>query len=195
MEKREFRSNYILTLLNLVLFLVLFCFLFEATRIFLQNLNTTPHIKLWVLFLGGTFPFLFYTFIVDTGNFYEKMQHFFFRHSVFALIIPSPLIILALGYFLIPKLLSITFNRDIFIFLGGVAFMVHLIFTAHTSRGTSFIGFVNYLFMFSLLYLSTLIFFACYLAVGFELHLGQIGSESIKSGFFLVKNIFLQLVP
>ena len=87
------------------------------------------------------------------------------------------------------------FNKDIFVFLGGCAFMMHLIHIASQTRSTSFTGFVNYLFVFSALYLLTLAMLAVYLKIGFSLPLGKLAVDVMKEGFALVKTIFTQLSP
>jgi len=195
MEKTELKSSYIFALINFFLFLIIFCFIFEATKVFLKELRLKEDFKLWILFLGGVFPLIFYTFIADLNNIYNKIQYFFFRHSFLNLLMPSILILLSLSYFLIPKIFKISFNKDIFIFLGGAFFTSHLIFVAKKNKGASFISFINYIFIFSMLYIFGLIILGIYLAIGFNLHLGKVAVDSIKNGFSLVRSIFFQLLP
>ncbi len=188
------KNNYIFSLLGFVLFLVLSCFMFEATRTFLDKLDSNSA-KVWILFLGAALPLIFYTFIADLDGIYEKMQHFFFRQATIQLLLPSILILFMIAYFVIPKLLRASFNKDIFVCLGGISFVIHLIFAARQSREPGFTGFVSYLLIFGLLYISTLFMLSVYLKIGFNMHLGSLILDSAKSGFSLVKGTVTQLLP
>lgn len=194
-EKRNLKSNYFLSLLNLLLFLVLLCFLFEASRIFIKGLGLNKDFQPWVFFLGLGFPLIFYMFIADLNAIYENVQHFFFRESILSLLLPAMLLLLTLGYFIVPKLFSVSFNKDVFTFLGGFSLTTHLVAVSKNTKGTSFTGFVNYLFIFSLLYLATLIILAVYMTIGYDLHLWDLIVNSGKDGFALTKSIFTQLAP
>jgi len=194
-EKRNLKSNYLLSLLNLLLFLVLLCFLFEASRILIKGLGINKDFHPWVFFFGLGFPLIFYMFIADLNTVYENIQHFFFRESILNLLLPSMLLILTLGYFIFPKLFNTPFNKDVFTFLGAFSLTTHLIAVSKNTKGTSFTGFVNYLFIFSLLYLLTLIILSIYMTIGYDLHLGELIINSGKDGFALTKSIFTQLAP
>ncbi|MCK4810051.1 MAG: hypothetical protein KAS99_03830 [Candidatus Omnitrophica bacterium] len=194
MEKQGLRNSYIVTLAKLFIFLIIFCFLPGITTNFFGDLRQSPGFKSFILYFSILTPFLFYTFVADLNEVYGRVQDFFFRHSFFSLIVPSILIVLALGYFIIPKILGSSFNKDIFLFLGGVISTVHLIFIARRLKASTFSGFVHYLFIFSLLYTVSLFLFAIYLKVGFKLGLLKILSDSLRSGASLIESILTQIV-
>ncbi len=193
MEKRGLKSNYIITFINSFLFLLLFCVIYTLTRCFIKALKTNEEIKLWVLFFGLASPFIFYTFFANLNGIYEKIQSFFFKHTFLNLIIPSLLIVLALGYFFIPKIFSFSFNLHIFLFLGSIAFSLHFIFVAYQLKSSTFSGFINYLFILSMIYIFCLVIFGIYLLIGYSFPLKEILGEGIKEGFSLIKSIVLQL--
>ncbi|MFH1768165.1 MAG: hypothetical protein ABH858_03265, partial [Candidatus Omnitrophota bacterium] len=162
---------------------------------FIEEIDAAEGANLWVLFLGGIFPLLFYVFISDLNSVYEKIQNFFFRHQILQQLFPSVLILLIISYFIFPKLFRVSFNRDIFIFSGAAAFMVHLIYTSRQTKTSGFIGFMNYLFIFSLFYIIDLFFLLIYIKIGFSVDLGELFIKSVGDGSLVVKSIFLQLAP
>ena len=195
MVKRELKSNYIIAFINLFLFLILFCFVYSLSREFLQLLRLDETIKTWVLFLGAVFPLAFYTFIADLNPAYEKTQYFFFRHTFLYIVAPALFIILSLVYFLIPKIFAVTFNKSVFLFLGGVVFSAHAIFVAHQTKSPGFTGFINYIFILSMIYILSLFYLGFYLTIGYNFHLSNLLFTGFKDGFGLVKSIILQLLP
>lgn len=194
MARQGLRNSYIITLGKFLLFLIFFCFLVETIKNFLQELKATPEFDVFVLYLAILTSFIFYTFIADLNNIYNKIQNFFFRGSYFSLVIPSLLIILALVYFLIPKLLKFSLNKDLFLFTGGFVFNMHLIFIANKTKTSSFVGFVNYLFIFSILFVVNFLILGIYLKIEYKIDLGKIIIDSIRDSSSLVKGIFSQVV-
>jgi len=195
MEKRELRSNYIIAFINLFLSLIFFCFAYSLTNELIKVFRVNEAIKIWVLFLGLSFPFIFYTFIVDLNDAYGKAQYFFFRSTFLNLVIPSVLILLLVGYFLFPKIFNISFNKDMFLFLGGFSFAAHLVFIARETKSTSFTGFINYFLSMTMIYIFILIVFGVYLLIGYDYSLKTALANGIKNGFALIKEIILQLFP
>ncbi|OPX29517.1 MAG: hypothetical protein B1H08_03625 [Candidatus Omnitrophica bacterium 4484_171] len=195
MEKRELRSNYIIAFINLFLFLIFFCFSYSLTKELVKTFRLNDAIKIWVLFLGLSFPFIFYTFIVDLNNAYEKVQHFFFRGTFLNLVIPSILIILLVGYFIFPKMFNISFNRNMFLFLGSFSFAAHLVFAARETKSASFTGFINYFLSMTMIYIFILFLFGVYLLIGYDYSLKTVIINGTKNGFSLIKEIILQLFP
>ncbi len=192
MEDKGLKHNYVFTIVKLILFLIIFCFLAELTRGFWREIRAKKNLDTAIFILGVVFPFAFYVFLADLNDFYRKIQNFFFRSSFFALVFPAPLIILGLGYFLIPKILNLTFSRDIFVFLGGFIFTTHLMLIARETKGDTFTSFIHYLFIFSILYILNLIFFGVYLKVSFNIQLGELILEGAKDGANLIKTVFSQ---
>ncbi|MCM8827601.1 MAG: hypothetical protein NC904_08835 [Candidatus Omnitrophica bacterium] len=193
MEKQESRIKHFLSFLNFIIFLLFSCFLIKITQVFIKNLKLQEGFKLWVFFLGLSSPLIFYTFVANLNNIYDKIQRFFFRHTFLYLAIPSLLIVLWLGYFILPKVLEKDFNKDIFVFLGGTIFMAHLIFVASGSRGNNLFSFFNYLFILSLLYTLNLILLGVYFNIGFNLPLLNILTDGIKAGGMLVRSIWVEI--
>ena len=192
MEERGLRNNYIFALIKLVLFLIIFCFLSAVTKQLWQELRSKDNFDISVLVFSTLFTFAFYTFLVDLNGFYKKIQNFFFRSSFIALLFPSILILLAIGYFFIPKVLNFAFDKDIFVFLGGFSLTMHLIFIARQTKGHSFAAVINYLFMGSILYILDLALFGVYLRIGYKVQIGKVMLEGIKGGAGLIYNIFTQ---
>ena len=193
MEGTKLRSSYIIAFVKFFFFLIFFCFMIVITKNFVKGLRALPEFQTVVFYLGILSTFIFYIFIADLDGVYEKIQHFFFRNSTFNLVVPSLLILLTLGYFVIPKLFKFAFDKNSFLFLGSVLFIVHLIFVARQIRNPSFIGFINYVFLFSLLYILTLFLLGLYLRVGYNIHLVRVLILSFKESFSIVKDIFGQL--
>jgi len=195
MEKRELRSNYIIAFINLFLLLIFFCFAYSFTKELIKVFRLNEAIRIWIFFFGLSFPFIFYTFVVDLNNAYEKVQYFFFRSTFLNLVVPSLLIILLVGYFLFPKIFGISFNKDIFLFLGSFSFAAHLVFVARQTKSTSFTGFINYFFSMTMIYIFILIIFGVYLLIGYDYSLKTALCNGTKNGFILIKEIILQLFP
>ncbi|MCD6583876.1 MAG: hypothetical protein J7K71_04245 [Candidatus Omnitrophica bacterium] len=193
MEEKSLQNNYILTIVKLVLFLIIFCFLVELSKVFLKEIRLKESLKIGVLFNSILFCFAFYTFLADLDNLYRKIQKFFFRSTFFFLCLPSLVILLGLCFFLFPKIIGFSFSKELFLFLGGFAFTSHMIFVARQIKGHTFTGFVNYLFMFSILYILNLIIFGVYLKVVFNLHLTKLLFEGIREGASSIKILFVQL--
>ena len=192
MEKFGSRS-YLITLGKCLVFLLLFCLLVELFRSFIKELRIIEGFKFITLYLSILSPFLVYEFINDLNPMYNKIQNFFFRNSFFCLILPSLLILVALGYFIIPKLLKISFNKETFVFLGGFIFTMHLIYIARNTKSSHFIGFINYAFLFSILCILTILLFGVYLRVAYNFHLGKVIVDSITKSTSLIKSLFTQI--
>ena len=193
MQEKELRNNYLFTIIKFILFIIIFCFLIEITREFWRELRAKDNFDVKVLAFSVLFSFAFYVFLVDLNDAYKKIQNFFFRSSFFSLVFPSALILLAFGYMFIPKVFNINYNRDIFIFLGGCAFAVHLIFIAQDSKGHTFTTFINYIFIFSILYIINLLLLGVYFRIGFDrVYVGRIAIDGIRDGAILLQNIFTQ---
>ncbi len=192
MEERELRNNYIFTLVKFALFLIVFCFLVELTREFWRELKTTESFSTAVLIISMLSAFSFYVFISDLNQFYKSIQNFFFHSSFFAYLVPSVLVIVGVGYFFLPKIFNITFNKDIFTFIGGFVLTGHMIFIARGNQGHNFPTVINYLFIFSILYILNLLLFSVYLRVGFNIDIGKFIFEGMKGGATLIQSIFTQ---
>ncbi|MBU0896340.1 MAG: hypothetical protein KKB76_01815 [Candidatus Omnitrophica bacterium] len=193
MEERGLRSNYFFALIKFALFLIIFCFLIELSKDFFKEIKSTQDLKVDVFFLSLLSCLAFYIFIADLNNFYKKIQKFFFRSSFFAFLFSSLLIFFVIGFFLLPKVLNFSFDRDIFLFLGGFILTSHLVFIARETKGSNFIAFIDYLFLFSILYVVNLILFGLYLKVAFRIDLGKVIIDGVKDGVFLMQNIFSQI--
>lgn len=194
MVERGLRNNYFLTLVKFILFLLILCFIVEVSKAFFKDIEIKEGFNLNVFYLSILSPFLFYTFIADLSNLYRKVQDFFFRSTFFSYFLSALLIFLGIGFILIPKIFNFTFNKNIFLFLGGFVAIVHLVFVARQNRGGSFSTFINYLFNFSILYIINLILFTLYLKIGFDINLRSIFIEGAKEGIFLIQNIFTQII-
>jgi len=194
MDESGLRNNYVFTLVKLVLFLILLSFLVELTKELWQELRILESFKLNVLVASVLFSFAFCVFCIDLNDYYRHIQKFFFRSLFFSLVFPSVLIVLAIGYFLLPKIMNVTYDKNIFIFLGGFAFTTHLTLVARETRGRNFTTFVNYLFIFSILYILNLFFLGAYFRIGFNLHIGKVIVEGIKGGAGLIQSTFSQVL-
>ena len=192
MEERGLRNNYIFTLVKFILFLIIFCFLVELTREFWRDMRAKESFNVNVLTVSILSAFAFNAFLVDLNNFYKKMQRFFFHSSFFSYLIPSTLIIAGLAYFILPKVFSKTFDRSLFVFLGGFLVTNHLIFIARDNKGHTFNTFINYLFLFSIFYILILILFAVYLKNGFNIALGNFVFNGLREGAVLIQKISTQ---
>jgi len=193
MQEKTLSSNYLFTFIKFILFLLIFCFAFSFTKFFIKEVRLEKDINFNILSLSFLSCFLFYTFFVDLNNLYSKIQKFFFHSNVFSLVVPSFLIVLGLGFFLIPKIFNLNFDKNLFLFLGGFILISHLIFIARDLKKGSFSGFINYLFIFSILYIINLLIFSIYLNIAFKIDLAKILVEGSKGGAFLIKNLFSQI--
>lgn len=193
MDERTLQNNYIFTIVKFILFLFLLAFLSQLTVEFFQEVKSTSGFSELALFSSILVPFMFYTFCADLNSTYKKIQQFFFRSQVLTLIFPALLILTALVFFVIPKVFKFSYNNDIFIFFGGVLAVMHLIFIAKEIKGTSFSGYISYLFVFSILYMLTLMFFSLYLKVTFNLDIGTIVFDGMREGAGLIQDIFYRI--
>jgi hypothetical protein len=188
------RHNLFFTLIKLFLFLIIFCFLVSFTRDFFKIAKATKDLGSSIIFVSMLSTFMFYAFAVDLNELYKKIQQFFFHASGVAYFVPALLILAGLSYFILPKVFHFDFDKKIFVFLGGFILVCHLIYAARDTKGTTFGDFVNYLFMFSILYIVNLIIFSIYLTVAFELDLARFTISSLKGGALLIRNLFMQLL-
>ena len=193
MDERGLHNNYFFTLVKFILFLAIFCFISQMSRGFFANFGSKEGLKIGVLCMSILSPFIFYTFFADFNNTYKKIQRFFFRSAFFSLLMPSLLILLLLGYFLLPKIFHFGFNKDVFLYLGGVSLTAHFIFIARELKGSTLVSFINYLFIISILYAFNLILFGIYLNIAFKINLGDIITSGVKNGSFLIQNLFTQI--
>ena len=194
MGRYESKNSYLITLAKFVFFLIFFCFMVKLTGNLLNDMRLIATLDLKIFYISIFSAFTFYLFIADLNTIYDHIQNFFFRHSFVNIILPSILVLLALGYFIVPKIWSLSFNKDTFVFLGGFILMVHLIYIAQQTRESSFVGFVNYLFMFSTLYVVSVLLFAIYLRVAFPLDIGDLIVDSFNDSTRLVQDLYKQIV-
>lgn len=190
MEERSLRNNYIFTLVKSLLFLIIFCFFIELFKEFCKVLKGKDNFSINVFFFSMLSAFSFYIFLADLNNFYNKIQNFFFRSYFFSLLFPSVVIILGVGYLIIPRLLNIPINKDIFLFAGTFALTGHLIFVARRLKGHTFNSFINYIFIFSLLCTLNLFLFEFYLKIAFKVNIGKMAFVGIKNGAGLIQSLF-----
>ena len=194
MTENSSRHNYLVILLELILFLLILCFLVEISKVFFSTMVFSVGLKMRVFIASVLSGFMFYAFIVDLNDLYKKIQGFFFKSSVFAYLVPFFLLIAGLGYFILPKLINVKFSESLFLFVGGFILTSHLSFIAYELKETSFSGFINYLFFFSLLYLANLLFFGMYLKAAFSFNLFEVLVEGIKNGADLIQTLIGQIV-
>ncbi|MDD5194216.1 MAG: hypothetical protein PHQ96_00900 [Candidatus Omnitrophica bacterium] len=193
MEEKGLRNNYIFTLVKFILFLLIFCFLASFSKQLLHEMRADRALKPEVILFSVLFCFAFYTFFVDLNNIYKAIQKFFFHSSFISMVVPSFLILLGIGYFLIPRVFNLSFDRDVFLFLGGFILTSHMIFIARENKGSNFMDFINYLFIFSILYIVNIILFGLYLNVAFNVDLGKVVVDGFINGAVLIKNLFSQI--
>jgi len=192
MDESGLRNNYIFTLVKLALFLIILCFLVSLSQEFWREIKTANSVSIKILVISILSAFSFYVFIADLNNFYKGIQKFFFHSTFFAYLIPSALVLVGLGYFFLPKIVNVNFSRATFIFLGGFIITGHMIFVARGNQGHNFPTAVNYLFIFSILYILNLLLFSVYLRIGFHINIGKIIFEGMKNGAGLIQNIATQ---
>ena len=192
MDESGLRNNYVFTLVKLALFLIILCFLIALTKEFWREVKITDAFDIKVLVISILCAFSFYVFIADLNGFYKGIQKFFFHSTFFAYLIPSVLVLIGIGYFFLPKVLNVVFSKDTFVFVGGFALIGHLIFVARGNQGHNFPTAVNYLFIFSILYILNLILFLVYLRIGFPIDIGKVIFEGMKGGASLIQSISTQ---
>ncbi len=192
MQNQELRNNYIFTLIKFILFLIILCFLIKLSSVFWKEARIKEGFSVTILTFSSLALFGCYAFLADLNNIYKKIQGFFFRTETVSYLFPSILILLALVYFVLPKIFNTTFRRDIFIFLGGFSFTGHLVYVARQIKGRTFSAMVNYFFLFSILYIFNLLLLGIYLNIGFPMYLGRVIVEAVQSGAALMQNIFTQ---
>lgn len=193
-EKPAAKQNYFLTLIKFFLFLIIFCFLVSLSKQFYREIKGIEDLNVDMLFLSILSAFSFYTFVADLNDFYKKMQNFFFHSSFASYMVPSFLILLGLGYYILPKVFNAEIDKGIFIFLGGFISTSHLIFVARETKGNTFAAFINYLFTFSILYIVILFLLAAYLTAAFKIDLHKILVDGIMGGAALIKDLFGQIL-
>jgi len=194
MEEKGTKQNSFFTLIKFFLFLILFCFVISISKEFFKELRAQNALNINVLFFSALSAFSFYTFIIDLNEIYKKIQNFFFHLSFLSYLVPSFLILLSLGYFILPKAFNLEIDKEIFVFLGGFVFTSHLIFIARENKGKTFSGVINYFFNFSILYIVNLLLLGVYLMAAFEINLGKILVEGLTDGALLIKNLFTQVL-
>ena len=192
-EKVSSKHNLFFTVIKFFLFLLIFCFLVSLTKEFLKTAKITKDLGGSIIFASLLSAFMFYAFFVDLNELYKKIQQFFFHASQICLFVPALLILAGLLYFILPKVFHFEFDKEIFVFLGGFIVTSHLIYVARELKGNTFADFVNYLFMFSILYIITLIMFNIYLTIAFDLDLAKIVVDGLQNGAILIRNLFTQL--
>ncbi len=193
-EKAPAKQNYFLTLIKFFLFLLIFCFLVSFSKQFYHGMKSVEDLNVDILFLSVLSAFSFYTFIADLNDFYKKMQNFFFHSAFASYLVPSFLILLGLGYFILPRVFNAEIDKDVFIFLGGFIATSHLIFVARETKGNTFAAFINYLFTFSILYIVVLFLLGVYLMAAFKLDLHKILVDGVMGGATLIKDLFGQIL-
>ncbi|GEM_PF-904028 len=193
METKSSKSNYFFTIVKLFLFLLIFSFLVAMSREFFHNIKSLKDFNLDLFFISILSCFVFYIFFASLNGIYKTIQNFFFHSSQFGLFIPTLLILLGIGYYIIPKVFNVDFNRDVFLFAGGFILIAHLIYIANETKGATFSDFINYLFIFSILYIINLIIFEAYLRIAFNIDISKINIDGARGGATIIKDMFLQI--
>ena len=194
MQDVELKNNYAFTLVKLILFLFIFCFLLEFTSSFWREIRSREGFNINIFVFSGLCLFGCYHFLIDLNSYYRKIQRFFFRTPSVSYILPAILIILAVGYFIIPKVLNSHFNKGFFIFFGGFIFTAHMVFVAKETKGYTFSTLVNYLFIISILYILNLFLLGFYFKIAFNVHLGKILISGLNDGAMSIKGVFSQFL-
>lgn len=194
MDEKGAKQNSFFTLIKFFLFLILFCFVISISKEFFKEVRAHEGLNINILFFSALSAFAFYTFLIDLNEIYKKIQNFFFHSSFLSYLVPSFLILLSLGYFILPKAFNLEIDKEIFVFLGGFVFTSHLIFIARENKGKTFAGVINYLFNFSILYIINLLLLGVYLMAAFEINLGKILVDGLTGGALLIKNLFTQVL-
>ncbi len=192
MEKLESRS-LLVTILKSVGFILLLCLAVELSKSFVKELQVLKSFRFLTLYFSFIMPFLVSEFVYDLQNPYKNIQNFFFRNSFVSMLLPSLLLISALSYLIIPRLAGGSFNKEIFVFIGGFIFMTHLIFIARHTKGSGFAGVVSYLFMFIMLFIVASLLFGLYFRTAYNFRLGKVVIDSVRSSTSLVQTMFMQI--
>jgi hypothetical protein len=187
------KHSLFFTIIKFFLFLIIFCFLVSFTREFIKAAKSAKDLGSSIIFVSMLSTFMFYAFLVDLNELYKKIQQFFFHASQVAHFVPALLILAGILYFVLPKVFHYDFDKKPFAFLGGFILMCHLIYVARDTKGNTFADFVSYLFMFSIIYIISLLVFSIYLTVAFELDLAKFTITGLKGGAVLIRNLFMQL--
>lgn len=194
MEEKITKQNSFFTLIKFFLFLIIFCFVVSLSKEFFKEIRAQEALDMDILFFSTLASFSFYTFIADLNGFYKKIQSFFFHSSFVSYLVPSFLILLSIGYFILPKAFNLEIDKEIFVFLGGFVFTSHLIFIARDAKGKTFSEYINYLFNFSILYIINLLLLGVYLMAAFDVDLSKVVVEGLTGGALLIKNLFTQIL-
>jgi len=192
MEGKGLRNNYIIAVLELIAFIVIFCFLYAYSKELWLQLKGSK-MDLVVLGVGVFSSLFFYAFVADLNNLYKNIQNFFFRTNILSFIFSSLLVILALVYFLVPRIFGASLNENLFTFLSGFLFTSHLAFVARNQKAGGFTGYVNYLFVFSMLYMLNLILWTVYLIALYDVSLISIITDGSKEGFSILTSLFRKI--
>lgn len=193
MIEKSLKNNYFIALLKVIIFVLILCFLVELSKAFLGEARIKDDFKGDIVYLSIFLTFVCYIFIVDFNGFYKKVQNFFFHSGFLSLLVPAVLIVLGIIFFIIPKVFNLSFDKHVFIFIGGFILTSHLIFIARETKGNTFFDIVNYLFSFSLLYILNLIIFGLYLKVISNFDIAKVIVDGTKSGAFLIADLFTQI--
>lgn len=187
------KTNYLFTLVKFFLFILLFSFLVAFSKEFYREVRGIKDFDLDIFFISLLTCFVFYFFIADLNNLYKTIQKFFFHSSTFSLFVPPVLVLLGLGYLVIPRVFGLAFDKNVFLFFGSFVGMAHLIYAARETRGGTFTEFINYVFVFSILYMLVLVMFEMYVRIAYPIDIGRINVEGAKNGAGLIKSLFMQV--
>ena len=187
------KNNFLLTLLKLCGFIIIAFFLAALSKEFTLSLKKSHLLPLIKIAEGGILYLLFHIFIADLTGIYGKIQEFFFRKTFVNLLIPSLLVIVSVIYWSLPKFSAAHLNANLYFYLSGFLFLLHLVFISLHTKEKGFGGFVEYVFIFSLLYVLNLIIFAFCLKAVINIHPFHIIAESARKSY-LYFNHFLAKV-
>ena len=193
MGERALRNNFFFILLKFIVFLLIFCFLIQIAKAFALEVWMKQGLQSKYLLLSILSCFGFYIFIFDVNDFYKKFQGFFFRSAFLSFCISALLVFLGFGYFILPRILDASFDKNLFLFLGGFVLTAQLIFVARETKGTTLADFIHYLFIFSILFIVNLVIFSAYLRVAFKIDILDFMSRGIKEGADLIKTLVTQI--
>jgi len=186
--------NLLVTLSRAFGFILLLCLSVELSQSFIKELHILKSFRFITLYSAFITPFLLNEFVSDTNPLYNKTQSFFFRSSFFSVIIPAAMLIVALGYLILPKLMGGTFNKEVYVFIGGYIFMTHLISIARQNKSGGFAGFINYAFTFSMLLIVAIVLLGLYLRVAYNFRLGKVILDSVRDSTMILRTMFNQVV-
>ena len=187
-------GGFLVGVVKFLLFWVVFCFLIEFGRAFLSELSAHKDISLNPLFIASIAAFFIYNFIADLNDVYKTIQQFFSHSTMFGLLLPFLLLIIGVGYLIIPRLFNLAINTDIFLFVGGFIMTCHMMYIAKQSRGDTFAAFSHYLLIMSVLVIINIVFFTLYLSIIYKMNTWAIIVAGSQNGYALLQNTFLQLI-